>query len=234
MTGQLLQLQRDFGLGESQTAALKQLVELLAGAPARSVTRISAPSQIIDLHLRDSLSLLVLEELKRAAKVIDIGSGAGLPGLPLAVALPSARFSLLEANSRKCDFIRKATAGLGLNNINVVCARAEEAARSELREAFDLALARAVGPLEVVLEYALPFLKQGGSALLQRGQRQPGDEERAGAVAAMLGGRLVRVETVQPYPEAKNLHIWVFQKQAATPDRFPRRPGMPKKRPLAP
>lgn len=234
MTGDLRQLQRDFGLSESQAAALARLVELLTGAAARSVTRISEPEQIIDLHIRDSLSLLALPELQRASQVIDIGSGAGVPGLPLAIALPSAAFSLLEANGRKCDFIRGAVASLGLANVTVVCARAEDAGRSELREVFDTALARAVGPLEVVLEYALPFLRHGGNALLQRGQRRPGDEVQAAAIAAMLGGRLERIKAVQPYPEAKNLHIWVFHKIAATPERYPRRPGMPKKRPLAP
>lgn len=234
MNRQMRELGRDFDLDGSRLGALQRLVDLLTGAPARSVTRISDPSRIIDLHLRDSLSLLSQPELRRARRIIDIGSGAGLPGLPLAVALPQAGVFLLEANGRKCDFIREAAASLQLTNVDVVCARAEEAGRGDLRETFDAALARAVGPLEVVLEYTLPLLRQGGAALLQRGQRQSGDEESAEAVASMLGGRLERIENVQPYAEAKNLHIWVFLKTGPSPVNYPRRPGIPRKRPLSP
>lgn len=228
------ELETDFGLNAAQTASFERLLELAGSDTAHSGTRISTPGRIVDLHFRDSLSLLAFPELRQADTVIDIGSGAGFPGLPLAIALPETRFELLEANGRKCAFISDAAADLGLENITATCARAEDAARTGLRESYDVALARAVGSLELVLEYAMPFLRPGGTALLQRGRRQDGDSDTAAAVAGLLGGKLDRVTPVEPYAEAKHLHIWVFHKTGTTPDRFPRRAGVARKRPLKP
>lgn len=228
--------QRDLGsrcgLEESQVSAFERLLEMLISKRDSGLTAVKGPAGIIKVHFLDSLSLTTLPELSGARTAADIGSGAGFPGLPLAIARPELQVSLVEANKKKSAFIADAIQKLGLDNANVLHARAEEVGRSKLRESFDVAFARAVGSLPEVLEYSLPLLKQGGHALLQRGAREAGDERLAGSAARELGGRLVRVDLSVPYPSAKNLHIWVFEKTSPTPENYPRRPGLAKKRPL--
>lgn len=223
--------QDQFGLDPQQVRALEQLLELLLSSE-HNLTAISDPAEVVDIHFRDSLSLLSFAEIVAASSAVDIGSGAGFPGLPLAIALPHLQVTLLESNQKKSDFLRQAATSLGLANISVWPLRAEAAGQSDRRESFDLALARAVGSLPLLLEYALPLLKPGGHALLQRGGRDAGDEALAAAVAVQLGGHLSGVTPVSPYPKAKQLHIWSFGKSSATPAKFPRRIGIPKKRPL--
>lgn len=178
--------------------------------------------------------LLDFPEMIASNGVLDIGSGAGFPGLPLAIARPRKEFSLLEANRRKCEFIRQMVSRLALGNVNVINARAEDLARTEARESFDLALARAVASMPAVLEYSLPLVAVGGSAVLQRGRREEGDASLAASVAGSLGGQLDRIEPVRPYIEAENLNVWIFKKTDATPVKYPRRAGIPGKRPLGP
>lgn len=224
----------EFSLSGGQIAQFRAFLEYLAGISDRNLTAVTGEQKIVDLHFRDSLSLLAFEEFASAKEVVDVGSGAGFPGLPLAIACPEKNFLLLESNSRKCDFIDEAVRLLELDNVNTIRSRAEESARDRGRDRFGLAVARAVGPLPVVIEYVLPLVKPGGAALLQRGAREKGDETSAAAVSALLGGRLDRVEPVQPFRGSKNLHVWVLSKLVYTPERFPRRPGVAKKRPLSP
>jgi 16S rRNA (guanine527-N7)-methyltransferase len=181
-------------------------------------------------HLADSLVALELAEVRAATAAADLGSGAGFPGLPLAVALPEARVSCVESNGRKCAFIARAAEACGAGNAAVVHARAEEWA--EGFGACDLITARALAPLAVVAEYAAPLLSLGGSLVAWRGRRDPEDEAsgaRAGAQLGLEPGPIVRVE---PYPGALHRHLHLLRKVDATPDRFPRRPGMARKRPL--
>ena len=175
----------------------------------------------MNVHFRDSLSLLSFDQLQTADSVVDIGSGAGFPGLPLAIACPDKSFSLLEANGKKCEFLAATIKALCLTNVEIAPLRAEDAGRSTMRDHFDLALARAVGPLAVVLEYTLPLLTVGGTALLQRGAREAGDKQVSREIALMLGSELVSVSPVKPYPGSRNLHVWRFLKTLPTPERFP-------------
>lgn len=225
-------LRADFHLDDPQVASFEKLLHLLSKQSDRNLTAVTEPENIVAMHFRDSLGLIDFPETKSAGLAVDIGSGAGFPGLPLAIAIPSLTVTMIEARRRKCEFIEKAIATLRLANASVLALRAEDAGRTEKRAAFDIAFARAVGSMAEVLEYCFPLLKTGGSALLQRGERNPGDEEQAGRVAQLLGGTLDRIEPVKPYTNAKNLHIWVFSKTGMTPDRYPRRPGMARKRPL--
>lgn len=225
-------IEADFHLDGPQIASFERLLLLLADQSDRNLTAVTEPENIVALHFRDSLGLIDLPETKSARNAVDIGSGAGFPGLPLAIAIPSLTVTMIEARRRKCEFIEKAIATLGLNNAAVLASRAEDAGRSEMRATFDIAFARAVGSMAEVLEYCFPLLKKGGSALLQRGDRSSDDEKQAGLVAELLGGTLARIESVRPYSNAKNLHLWVFSKTAPTPERFPRRPGIARKRPL--
>lgn len=225
-------LKSAYGLDDRQIQAFERLLDILVASADRNLTAVTGRKRIVDVHFRDSLCLLAFEELGTAADICDIGSGAGFPGIPLAIALPGKKFTLIESNGKKCAFLDSTASRLVLKNASVLHARAEEAARTSLRDSFDLALARAVGPLPVVIEYALPLLRPGGKALLQRGARETGDENLADSVAHRLRGSLDSISAVEPYPGSKNLNVWIFSKTGPTPGRFPRRPGMARKRPL--
>jgi 16S rRNA (guanine527-N7)-methyltransferase len=184
-------------------------------------------------HLADSLSGLELPLLRNAppeAAIADIGSGPGLPGLPLAIALPAATVTLVESNGRKCAFIAAAAAACGLLNVEVVNARAEQWPGG--RNRFDIVTARALARLDIVAEYAAPLLRIGGCLVAWRGRRDA-DDEAAGAIAAeKLGLEQGEPIAVTPYPGARYRHLHVLRKIAATPPAFPRRPGAARKRPL--
>ena len=226
-------LSASFYLTDEQIRAFERLLHILTAASDRNLTAVTGEEKIVDVHFRDCLSLTAFKELGAAANIVDIGSGAGFPGIPLAIALPEKKFSLIEANGKKCEFIASAVRDLGLKNVEVIHTRAEEAGRTSLSDSFDLGLARAVGSLLLVIEYVMPLIKPGGSALLQRGAREGGDENSAADVALELGGRLDSVTPVESYPGSKNLNVWILVKSVATPKRFPRRPGIAKKRPLS-
>jgi 16S rRNA (guanine527-N7)-methyltransferase len=183
------------------------------------------------VHLADSLVALELESVGDAAQIADIGAGAGFPGLPLAVALPNAEVRLVESQARKCAFIEGVVACSGMTNVEVICARAEQ--WSGGMGANDLVVARAVASPPVVLEYAAPLLRLGGTLVDWRGRRDP-EEERSAAVAAeLLGVRLGSIQRVQPYEGVRDHHLHVYLKVEETPERFPRRAGMARKKPLA-
>ena len=221
-----------YGLTSKQQGQLLGLLELLTSTENKWLSAVPA-DRVGEVHFLDSLSLLEMPEFPLAGTAVDIGSGGGIPGLPLAIARPQLSLTLIEANQRKCSFLELAAAALDLQNVAVLASRAEDAGRTCLRDTASLALARAVGTLPAVVEYALPLLRTGGYCLLQRGAREPGDGTAADQAASLLGGALLRVESVSPFPGAYNLHIWVLEKTAATAERFPRRAGMAKKRPLA-
>ncbi len=206
---------------------LNQLLEILAHDP-RTPSRIRDPERVLDDHLADSLVALELAPVRGAASVVDLGSGAGIPGLALAIAKPRSRFVLVESVGRKCEFIARAAGACSLANVEVACGRAERFEQGN----FDLALARALAPLDVVLEYAAPLLKVGGYLAAWRGRRDPGGEAAGARAAEILGLQVLEIRHVLPYPEARDRHLHLFSKVRETPDRFPRRPGTALKRPL--
>jgi 16S rRNA (guanine527-N7)-methyltransferase len=182
------------------------------------------------LHLADSLAALDLEALRSARWIADLGSGAGFPGLPIAVALPSVEVVLIESQRRKCEFLERVCAAAEIENARVVCARAEE--WPEGRGHNDVVLARALAAQPVVLEYAAPLLRIGGWLIDWRGVRSPEEEEQAERAAELLGLHREEIRQVAPFEGATNHHLHLFMKVVETPDRFPRRPGMARKRPL--
>ena len=207
---------------------LAVLLELLED-PATPTT-VHRPAEAADAHLADSLVALELDAVRSARATADLGSGVGFPGLALAVALPGARVALVESAERRCAFLRRAVRAAGLDNAEVVHARAEEWPAGV--DAHDLVTARALATLPVVLEYAAPLLELGGAVVAWKGRRDP-REERAGIRAATeVGLEPIEVRRVRPYPAARDRHLHVFGKAATTPTRFPRRPGMARKRPL--
>ncbi len=227
--GALAGLAERYGLGAHQVGQLGALLELLQ-QDEHAPTSVRNPREAVWAHVADSLVALELEQVRAADTIADLGSGAGFPGLPLAVALPAGAVQLLESNARKCVFLDGAAAHLGLVNAHSVCARAEEWQAGA--GAHGLVVARAVAAQPVVLEYAAPLLRVGGSLVDWRGRRAEAEERAADAAGAELGLRRMEIRRVEPFARAREHHLHVFVKIAETPARFPRRPGIARKRPL--
>ena len=223
-------LTRRYELPNSATGQLRALVALLADDPL-APTAVRDPCRVIDDHIADSLVALELERIHSAASIADLGSGAGLPGLPLAIALPAADVALVESAARKAAFLERAAVECGVPNARIVRARVEEWGDGLGR--FDVVAARALASFEVVVEYAAPVLRIGGTLIAWRGGRKAHEEAAAAETARVLGMEVGEIRAVHPYPEARFRHLHLFSKAKETPPGFPRRPGMARKRPLA-
>lgn len=210
--------------------ALEAVVELLATDPA-APSAVLDPEQAWKVHVADSLSGLGFDELSTARRICDVGTGAGFPGLALAAARPEAAVTLLEASSRKCEFLRRAVAASGVKNAEVVCERAETWAHGAGAEAYDAVTARAVGRLSTLAELASPLLAEDGVLVAWKGRRDRDEEEELERAAPMLGMEPVEVRWVGPYAGSENRHLHLLRKSGPTPADLPRRPGMAKKRP---
>jgi 16S rRNA (guanine527-N7)-methyltransferase len=208
--------------------------ELIAWNQRVNLTRIVEPEEITVKHFLDSLSVYqVLPDLPQNFSIIDVGSGAGFPGLPLKIAMPNIQLTLLEATTKKTKFLQHIVDTLQLNEVTVLAARAEEVGRQAAhREQYDVALARAVASLPVLAEYTLPLVRVEGLVIAQKGQHLAEEVEAAIRVSEMLGGQLDRILPVEvPGLEAAR-HLIIIRKSKATPKQYPRRPGVPAKRPL--
>jgi 16S rRNA (guanine527-N7)-methyltransferase len=209
-----------------QLAAFAELLADVRIAP----TAIHHPQQILQDHIADSLVALELPEVASASSIVDIGSGAGVPGLPLAITLPRASVVLLESNGRRCEFIAAAIRTCGVGNASAIAGRAE--LWSDGLGRFDIVTARALAALEVVVEYAAPLLGIGGSLVAWRGRRDELVEAHAARAASILGLAAAPPYRALPFPGAKHRYLHVFTKVTDTPEGFPRRAGMARKRPL--
>jgi len=222
-------------LNPAQIATLSTYAEILATYTLANVIGTKNKDNIILEHLLDSLTCLLAVPAQGQGSLIAVGTGAGLPGIPLAIACPQLRVTLLEATEKKVRFLQYAEATLKLPNLAIIHARAEDAGREPLyRETFDLAVARALASLPVVVEYCAPFVRPGGHILAMKG-RLGAEELSAGAVAAQtLGAQLRAVPKVHPIPPLpkKERQLVLFDKVGETPHRFPRRVGIAKRRPL--
>jgi 16S rRNA (guanine527-N7)-methyltransferase len=218
-----------YGLPAPATEQFAALLDLVAAEPA-AITSVRDPEHGVDVHVADSLVALEVEPVHTAERIADLGAGGGFPGLALAVALPGARVALVESVERKCAFLRGAAAALGLDNVEVVNARAE--AWPEGLGAHGLVTARALAPLPVVLEYAAPLLAVGGTLVAWKGRRDPAEEADAAAAAELLHMSRPASRRVHPFAGAHDRHLSISSKVSATPDGYPRRPGMARKRPL--
>jgi 16S rRNA (guanine527-N7)-methyltransferase len=215
-------------VGPNVAGGLIAFLDRMAIEP-QNLTSVDLFGEAIDRHLVDSLAALVLAPLREATSIVDLGSGGGFPGLPLAMACPECAVTLVESEGSKADWL--ARQALDLPNVRVVADRSEHLAMRE-REAWQLATARALAPLPVLVELAAPLVGIGGTLVAWRGRRDTDEEARAAEACRTLGwepGAITPV--VVSDGVTRNLHE--FRKVAPTPERFPRRPGRAAKRPLA-
>lgn len=217
-------------LSEAQKAMLAQVLELLERERA-SVSSVTEPGRAWKVHVADSLTGLQVADLRDARTIADIGSGAGFPGLVLAVALPRARVDLIESVGRKCEFMRRAIAAAGIENARVVNARSEELAQGDGREAYVAVTARAVGRLSTLAELASPLLQEEGALVAWKGKRDAEEERQLENAATLLAMRPEEVRHVGPFAGSEHRHLHVVRKSGPTPPDLPRRAGMAKKRP---
>lgn len=219
-----------YGLSEGQREQLAAILRVLA-SDERAPTAVRDPARAAEVHLADSLVALELEVWGSVRRIADLGAGAGFPGLALAVALPGSEVRLVEAQERKCAFARDLCVRAGIANVRVLCARAEEWV--EGLGSHEAVLARALAPPAVVVEYAAPLLVVGGFLVDWRGRRDRWAERSGASAAARLGLELVEIRHMEPYVGSRDHHLHLYAKLRATPEGFPRRAGMARKRPLA-
>ena len=199
---------------------LERWLEALVTAPG--LTAVREPAEARRVHVEDALAAAAYVE---TGPLVDVGSGGGSPGIPIAAARPELHVDLLESQRRKCSFL--AAAAADFPNVGVVCARAEDHARGEGREAYGTAVAQALASPPVALEWCLPLVRIGGRVVVLAGEV---DLERAAIAAEVVGGG---VPEALALPGSERRSLLLVPKIRATPERFPRRPGLARKRPLA-
>lgn len=199
-----------------------------------NLTAIHEPEKIRLKHFLDSLTCLSMMQSTPCERVIDIGTGAGFPGIPLKIACSNMQLTLVESVRKKTDFCRHIVHKLQLKNVRVYNERAETMGQEPAhREQYDWAIARAVANMPILMEYLLPLVRVGGKALAMKGENAPAETHLAENAIRMLGGRLLRLEPIVLPGIAEERYLIIVEKIAATPAGYPRRVGLPSKRPLA-
>lgn len=212
--------------GARQITLCEKYYKLVAGANRyMNLTRITGEAEAARQHFADAVKVLNFLPLSQGCGVIDVGTGAGFPGIPVKVIRPDIDLTLLDSSAKKTDFIKDAAKKLGME-VNVICERAEEAARGALRESFDICLSRAVAPLNILLELCVPFVKTGGAFAAWKGENF--EEEAAEARCALdtLGCRVKSTNFIDPG------NIILIEKQKCTHVKHPRRYSRIKADPL--
>jgi 16S rRNA (guanine527-N7)-methyltransferase len=222
-----------------QQAQFQQLYELiLEGNAQLNLTRITEPQEFWEKHLWDSLRGIVpqgqfIASLQAGASVIDIGTGAGFPGIPVGIIAPSSTIALLDSTRKKITFIDQILTALGLSNCKTLVGRAEEIGQQiQHRQSYDVALIRAVGNASVCAEYTLPLLKQGGLAVVYRGTWTEEETTALQNAVKQLGGEVESIEQFVTPLSNSIRHCLYLRKVATTPDKFPRAVGVPTQKPL--
>jgi 16S rRNA (guanine527-N7)-methyltransferase len=221
-------------LSEAQVQAMSRHAEALLRANAHTnLTAITDSEEVRRKHFLDSLSCLLAMQGTAIERVIDVGSGAGFPGLPIKVALPKIHLTLVDSVAKKTNFMHSVVQDLGLQNVEVVTARGETIGQdAQHREKYDWAIARAVAALPVLMEYLLPLVKVGGYALAQKGESAAQELEAAQKAIKLLGGEAKKLLPVRLPGINEDRYLVVIHKVRPTPSTYPRREGIPTKKPL--
>jgi 16S rRNA (guanine527-N7)-methyltransferase len=215
------------------TALERYETELLDWNERFNLTAIRDAESIRTKHFLDSFTCLLAMRDAPPARLIDVGTGAGFPGIPLKIIFPNMRLTLVESVGKKANFCQHIVQTLNLDCVTVLTSRAEEVGRlKDQREMYDWAVARAVAGMPVLSEYLLPLVRLGGYMLAQKGESGPAEAQTAEHAIHLLGGRLKQIIPVTLPGVVEERFLVVVQKVAATPPQYPRRPGIPSKQPL--
>ena len=210
--------------------------ELLDWNQRMNLTSITGYQEVQIKHFLDSLTVTIAIKPQindTEIRLIDIGTGAGMPGLPIKIAFPAVKLVLFEATAKKAAFLAHLKQKLGLSDVEIVVGRAEEVAHdAQYREQFNIVLSRAVAPLPTLVELALPFCAIGGSFIAQKKGALDQEISQAGKAISLLGGKLREVKRIDLEEFTDERYLIIIDKISPTPERYPRRPGIPKKRPI--
>ncbi|NLY55244.1 MAG: 16S rRNA (guanine(527)-N(7))-methyltransferase RsmG [Firmicutes bacterium] len=223
-------------LGISVDRAVTEKLLLFAEAvltenQRQNLTRITEPAAVVSRHLIDSLAVLPWVSRGRL-RVCDVGTGAGFPGVPLAIVVPEFEVTLIDSEGKKVDFLKRAASELGLANVTALHLRAEEAGQDpSLRESFAIVVSRSVARLSILYEYTVPLLSIGGTLWAYKGETARTEAAEAEPALQILGGALIGCKDYQ-LPTGETHTLVQVEKIAPTPQRYPRRAGIPAKRPL--
>jgi 16S rRNA (guanine527-N7)-methyltransferase len=219
--------------GRQVMALITYEKELLEWNQKFNLTAIRDSESIRTKHFLDSFSCVLAWKAAPPDHLIDVGTGAGFPGVPLKILYPNLRLTLVESVGKKAMFCQHIVRVLGLEHVNVIQTRAEILGQtSQHREKYDWAVARAVANLNMLSEYLIPFVKVGGKALAQKGESGPAEAQSAEKAMELLGGKLKQLIPVNLPGVADDRYLVVVEKVAATPPKYPRKPGIPMKQPL--
>lgn len=219
--------------GRQVMALITYEKELIEWNQKFNLTSIRDTESIRTKHFLDSFSCILAWKASPPNHLIDIGTGAGFPGVPLKILYPSMKLTLVESVGKKAMFCQHIVRVLGLEHVNVIQARAEDLGQKpEHREQYDWSVARAVANLNVLSEYLIPLVKVGGMALAQKGESGPAEAQSAEKAMKLLGGKLKQLIPVNLPGVVEDRYLVVMEKVAATPPKYPRKPGIPMKQPL--
>lgn len=194
-----------------------------------NLTAITEPNEVIKKHFVDCLS--ILKYIPKQGKVIDVGTGAGFPGIPLKIAESSLDITLLDSLNKRVNFLNEVINIINLEKIKAVHSRAEEYAVGENREAYDVAVSRAVAELPTLLEYLMPYVKVGGICICMKGPKATEELEKSRKAIEVLGGRFEKIENIN-IDENMERNIIIIKKVKHTPNKYPRKAGKPSKEPI--
>lgn len=218
-----------------RASRLVDYAEYLASYTESNVIGTRRVEDIIEEHILDSTSCVLFEPSKDATELVDVGSGGGLPGLPLAIGMEGLSVTLVESTAKKTKFLDDVVEHLGVSNCQVVNARAEDLGHSEeFRSRYDIATARALASLDVIAEYCVPLVRIGGHVIAMKAGVGKNELDNGRISARLLGGEIVDVIPVERLPEyePKQRSLIVFEKVARTSKKYPRQVGLPAKKPL--
>jgi len=219
--------------GRQVMALITYEKELIEWNQKFNLTAIRDSESIRTKHFLDSFSCILAWKAAPPDHLIDVGTGAGFPGIPLKILYPNLRLTLVESVGKKAMFCQHIVRVLGLEHVNVIQARAEALGQAaQHREKYDWAAARAVANLNVLSEYLIPLVKVGGMVLAQKGESGPAEAQSAEKAMELLGGKLKQLIPVNLPGVADDRYLVVVNKVAATPPKYPRKPGIPMKQPL--